>query len=38
VVHCAGLRAPAGALDDYQLRVADELIALVIELEAELEA
>ncbi|MBI3506238.1 MAG: dihydrodipicolinate synthase family protein [Proteobacteria bacterium] len=32
------LRAPAGSLDDYQLRVADELIALVIALEAELAA
>ncbi len=32
------LRAPAPAFDDYQLRVADELIALVIALEAELAA
>ena len=32
------LRAPAGRLDDYQLRVADELIGLVIALEAELAA
>ena len=30
------LRAPAGAFDDYQLRVADGLIDLVISLEAEL--
>jgi dihydrodipicolinate synthase/N-acetylneuraminate lyase len=32
------LRAPAGSFDAYQLRVADELIALVIGLEAELAA
>lgn len=29
------LRAPAGSLDDYQARIADELIALAIALEAE---